>query len=648
MKRVTKILSLLLTTALFIGSREVTAFAETISGNQGTGEREGEIIVKGDEHGAESEEQQGVSENGTIQEGIPFNPVHHCNTKDFRQDTTTWSYIYFGSYPQSELTDSNMIAAIDKTIERYGIKEDVGADVWINGTKYRRISRDDTNDGGSEFNKMPACNGYRYFKWERIKWRVLQNDGSTLFVVADKAIDCKAYNDEQKSVTWEDCTIRNWLNESFYNTAFSSKEKSVIIEQDAVNENHLSSDIEGGNDTKDKIYLLSFIEAKNESYGFCSDKGIESISRRMEVSDYANTRGVRKSVSSTFENKCWWWLRSNGKTGYRAASIDYDGMINTDGFVVWISDEGVCPALHINLSSDAWSMKDDGSSGQNAAEKAENPSASIPSGTSVMKDTKLSLNCATVGADIYYTTDGTIPSVESALYTGEIIINRDMTVKAVAMCQNYQQSNVSEFSYKVLKSDSGEEEKKDGDNQLDGNQGNIKIQKLAIKAPSKKLAAGKKVKLTLNVTPQNATNKAAKWKTSNKKYATVDKNGKITLKKKGIGKKVTITATAKDGSGKKASIKVQIMRHAVKSIKMTAPKRTLKAGKTMTVKAVVKTTGKNTNKTLTWKSSNKKYATVSKKGKVTAKKAGKGKTVTITAASTDGSNKKAKVKIKIK
>lgn len=68
----------------------------------------------------------------------------------------------------------------------------------------------------------------------------------------------------------------------------------------------------------------------------------------------------------------------------------------------------------------------------------------------------------------------------------------------------------------------------------------------------------------------------------------------------------------------------------------------------MTDKATVSTTGKSVNKTLKWQSSNTKYATVNKKGKVTAQKAGKGKNVTITATSTDGSNKKAKVKIKIK
>ncbi len=90
------------------------------------------------------------------------------------------------------------------------------------------------------------------------------------------------------------------------------------------------------------------------------------------------------------------------------------------------------------------------------------------------------------------------------------------------------------------------------------------------------------------------------------------------------------------------------MKRAVKSIKLSAPAKKNKAGKAVKLKAKIKTTGKGSvNKTLTWSSSNTKYATVNQKGIVKTTKAGKGKTVTITAVSTDGSNKKAKMKLKI-
>ena len=171
---------------------------------------------------------------------------------------------------------------------------------------------------------------------------------------------------------------------------------------------------------------------------------------------------------------------------------------------------------------------------------------------------------------------------------------------------------------------------------------------IAISGISNKIAAGKKIQLQAVVAPENATNTSLKWISSNSKYAIVSETGVVTLKKAGIGKTVTITATSTDGSDVKATYKIKIMKHAVKRISIKTASRTLKAEKSLTLKTTVKTTGENVNKKLQWISSDPEYATVSKTGKVTAKKAGKGKTVTITAMSTDGSGKKASVKIKIK
>ena len=207
--------------------------------------------------------------------------------------------------------------------------------------------------------------------------------------------------------------------------------------------------------------------------------------------------------------------------------------------------------------------------------------------------------------------------------------------------------------------DNREEDNKEEDSKRESVSGNelevvegapseIRVGKIVISAPSKKLAAGKKVQLGIEVSPANATNPSVTWKSSKPKYATVSRTGKVTLKKAGIGKTVTITAEASDGSGVKATYKIKIMKHAVKKITLTADKKTVKAGKSIKLKAIVTTTGESANKALKWTSSNTEYATVSKNGKVTTKKAGKGKTVTITATATDGSAKKAKMKIKIK
>ena len=166
---------------------------------------------------------------------------------------------------------------------------------------------------------------------------------------------------------------------------------------------------------------------------------------------------------------------------------------------------------------------------------------------------------------------------------------------------------------------------------------------------SHKIAVNKKIKLTANVTPSNATNRNIIWTSSNTEYATVDQNGNVKLKKTGKNHTVTIYATAADGSGVKADYEIKIMPKAVKKIKLKAASTTVKAGKKVKVKATVTPSSKKqVNTTLKWSSNNKKYATVSQKGVVTTKKAGKNHKVKITARATDGSDAKKTITIKIK
>ena len=167
-----------------------------------------------------------------------------------------------------------------------------------------------------------------------------------------------------------------------------------------------------------------------------------------------------------------------------------------------------------------------------------------------------------------------------------------------------------------------------------------------MKGISKKIAAGKKIQLKADIYPKNATIQTLKWESSNTKYATVDQNGKVSVKKAGKNKSVTITAISTDGSNIKAVYKIKIMPKAVKKIKLSAAK-SVKAGKKVTIKATVNPS-KNVNKKLKWECNKPQYATVNSKGVVKTKKAGKGKTVKITARATDGSNKQKSVTIVIK
>lgn len=174
-----------------------------------------------------------------------------------------------------------------------------------------------------------------------------------------------------------------------------------------------------------------------------------------------------------------------------------------------------------------------------------------------------------------------------------------------------------------------------------------KVESIKISGLPSKIAVGNSFKLKAIISPTNATNKEVTWKSSNTNYATVTSSGVVKIKSAGAGKTVKITVTAKDGSNIKKTITIKIPKVRVTKIKVKATKTTVVAGKSTRVKAYFTPTNA-TNKNVTWKSSNTKYATVSSTGLVKTKKAGKGKVVTITAISKDNGKIKSTIKIKIK
>lgn len=152
------------------------------------------------------------------------------------------------------------------------------------------------------------------------------------------------------------------------------------------------------------------------------------------------------------------------------------------------------------------------------------------------------------------------------------------------------------------------------------------------------LATGKSLKLTANV--QNVTG-TVKWSIDSTKYATITANGnQATIKAKKKAGKVKVTAEI--GNLKK-EVTIQII-NPVKGMKLNAKSKTLKVRKTFKLKVTI--TPKNaTNKKVTYKSSNKKVATVSSSGKITAKKKGKA-TITVTSKSNPKVKKKIKITVK--
>lgn len=189
---------------------------------------------------------------------------------------------------------------------------------------------------------------------EPIKWRVLSVKENEAFVVADKALDCQPYNETYEDVTWETCTLRQWLNSTFLDAAFDAEEQSAIKTTTVVNEDNISFGTAGGNTASDKIFLLSQNEVKNSSYGFNSVYDTVSETRQCKASAYAVENNCWTSSSDGYAGNCWWWLRSPGYLSNDASDVSYGGWGFSNGDYVYLGNYGVRPALNLNLSSSSW------------------------------------------------------------------------------------------------------------------------------------------------------------------------------------------------------------------------------------------------------------------------------------------------------
>lgn len=282
-----------------------------------------------------------VDATGVEDRRNPKNPVYDAET-----DTTEWSYVWFGRYPQTEVTGDALTEAIRSA------SYDGGGDAVVNGEKYRRLSRSSVEDADNF-----GSNEYRYFKWEPIRWRVLQNDGKTLFLLADQGLDYQQYHTSYTAVTWSACTLRGWLNDTFYTTAFRSGERSAVRRQTVVNANHPEYGTSGGSDTQDNVYLLSIEEVENPDYGFPGEQEIQSKSRQMKMSDYASVLGADRNASGEYVGNGSWWLRSPA-TERTVSYIHYTGARQNLGNPVHYKAACV-PALHIDLSADFWMSEEE-------------------------------------------------------------------------------------------------------------------------------------------------------------------------------------------------------------------------------------------------------------------------------------------------
>lgn len=178
---------------------------------------------------------------------------------------------------------------------------------------------------------------------ENIEWLVLAKEDKKALLISKYALDCQQYNSEQTNVTWESCTLRKWLNDTFLNDAFNAKQQDIILTSTVTADKNPSYKTAPGNTTTDKVFLLSINEA--EKY-FSTDE-----ERKCVPSEYTKANGAYTSSLYTKGGAvtCWWWLRSPGDGQDYAAAAYGDGSVISYGYNVDDADVCVRPAMWVSI-----------------------------------------------------------------------------------------------------------------------------------------------------------------------------------------------------------------------------------------------------------------------------------------------------------
>lgn len=165
-----------------------------------------------------------------------------------------------------------------------------------------------------------------------ITWQLLSKEGNKALYISQYVLDCQPYNTKNASVTWDNCSLCSWLNDEFYNRAFSAVEKQRIIKTWCDSAENPCN-----------VFLPSAVEAKEY---FKDDS-----SRICLPSNYATSfQSIHLNEQSSTPSACYWWLRSPETTNGFAATVCNDGYINPHGYEVDSTGIGVRPCIWVLLS----------------------------------------------------------------------------------------------------------------------------------------------------------------------------------------------------------------------------------------------------------------------------------------------------------
>jgi len=194
---------------------------------------------------------------------------------------------------------------------------------------------------------------------ENVEWLILDIKDNQALLISKYIIDCQPYNSYDRKVTWENCSLRTYMNGTMISNLFTTEQQKYIVNAPLKNENSPWFGTDGGNDTTDKLFILSQSEAGKY---FKTDE-----SREAEASAYVTAKHSEKENS--FERACgefgceydMWWLRTPGADP-KEKSANWEQVVTSWGEVGYnwttldggISDIGLNVDTHVGIRPVLW------------------------------------------------------------------------------------------------------------------------------------------------------------------------------------------------------------------------------------------------------------------------------------------------------
>ncbi|HET6784583.1 MAG TPA: DUF6273 domain-containing protein [Erysipelotrichaceae bacterium] len=163
----------------------------------------------------------------------------------------------------------------------------------------------------------------------KYEWRILDIREDRILILTDEIIELRDYHTKAIDITWKDCELRNYLNHEFFNT-FNKNEQSRIIETLNKNPDNNWYKADGGEDTLDKIFILSMDEVVRLYFGD-SSKLLDNPAKNQRYWFQRKDENNIKRRSTYMNSIWWWWVRTPGKHNRVAVYIHGDGNIGIQG-----------------------------------------------------------------------------------------------------------------------------------------------------------------------------------------------------------------------------------------------------------------------------------------------------------------------------